>query len=74
MLLTYTMVLKEFGYCGHKCRHGDQDAARARSDVTPQVSQLNPMVLYEQILPESNPKTTNQFELKDSVAYNLLNK
>ena len=26
-LLTYTMVLKEFGYCGHKCRHGDQDVA-----------------------------------------------
>ena len=59
------------GYaCGHKRRHGDQDATRARSDMTPQVSQPNPMVLYEEILPESNPKTTNQFELEDNVAYN----
>ena len=27
------------------------------------------MILYEEILPESNPKFTNQFELEDNVAY-----
>ena len=61
------------GYaCGHKYRHSDQDATCVRSDMTPQVSQPNPMVLYEEILPESNPKTTNQFELEDNIAYNPL--
>ena len=65
-----SLVFFVIGYaCGHKRRHGDQDATCARPDVTLQVSQPNPMILYEEILPESNPKSTNQFELEDNVAY-----
>ena len=67
-----SLVFFIIGYaCGHKRRHGDQNATCARPgpDMTPQVSQPNPMILYEEILPESNPKPTNQFELEDNVAY-----
>ena len=69
-----SLVFFVIGYaCGHKRHHGEQDAILcARSDVTPQVSQPNPMVLYEEILPESNPRTTNRVELEDNVAYNPL--
>ena len=65
-----SLVFFVIGYaCGHKRRHGDHDATCARLDATLQVSQRNPMVLYEEILPESNPKPTNQFELEDNIAY-----
>ena len=65
------LVFFVIGYAyGHKRRHGDQDAICAQPDMTLQVSQPNPMILYEEILPESNPKPTNQFELEDNVAYN----
>ena len=40
--------------------------------MAPQVSQLNPIALYEEVLPESKPEITNQFELEDNVAYNPL--
>jgi hypothetical protein len=65
------------GYaCGHK-RRGDQEfiATRALTDVTrTHVSQPNPMILYEEILPviESKSNITNQLELEDNVAYNPL--
>ena len=65
-----SLVFFVIGYaCGHKCRHGNQDATCARPDATLQVSQPNPMILYEEIQPESNPKPTNQFELEDNIAY-----
>jgi hypothetical protein len=65
------------GYaCGHK-RRGDQEATRALTDMTrTQISQPNPMVLYEEILPEIESKPnimiTNQFKFEDNVAYNPL--
>ena len=66
-----SLIFFIIGYaCGHKHRHGDQDATCARPDMALQVSQPNPMIiLYEEILPDSNPKSTNQFELEDNVAY-----
>ena len=60
------------GYaCGHnrKCR---QAIICTTSDTAPQLSQLNPMTLYEEVLPESKPTITNQLELEDNVAYNPL--
>ena len=59
------------GYaCGCKC--GQATSTCTSSDMAPQVSQLNPIALYEEVLPESKPEITNQFELEDNVAYNPL--
>ena len=58
------------GYaCG--CRRKQETTVTSTpADVTPHVSQINPMALYEEVLPESKPNISTQFELEDNIAYN----
>lgn len=59
------------GYaCGRKSR---QVAMCTLSNITSQASQVNPMTLYEEVLPETKQAiTADQFELDENVAYDPL--